>query len=1652
MAEHPQFEAPPVQLQPAANISVSIPEATPGPVMLSEPNTINRTGHTPEEAERLARKLHFSLGSNSPGVYALRHEFTATDTTDRRNWLASQEATKNQHMKQNVVREMLDDGLRSGRPVNQGDIEMIRSMTVAEAPNPQTIFERVYAKRYLEALLSAQDTKSPNTTNQALIEKPDQTYSMIDIAEAHVAKQEIAGNVQREMEKRYKDTGWVSYLADFGKTVIPGYSGYKLHNVGSDKTVSFLPGKNLTEQIMALYRLPPNQFDTLSRKAIEELARDNVILAKHFADSLVFYTHTSAMLDNVFAVAELADVASIGVIPLGKAVVRAGAKRLARTSTERVAERLKASLQANTPDVTTTDGLVVAGNLPSAAEDAVLRRVTRMTEQPLTPEDVLTVTAKELPGILDARVYARNPGTLVNERVDRITRTINTSNQNLKEALTEGMVIPRVGLEEAVQRGFAQAERNIRAQYPHLNDAVIDVIPVRDAERVFGGVDRIDTIMGHLDATLFETPEIAANFARQYRLAPGSYDIVSYKGNYGISIPKFVNETELEILQARILTDNAQPVTFWNNILGLAAVRTSEDTLSKLHTQARKVAQFGANRTLELERQAVTVMGKLNKQQKQRLNEVLEENRHQLRDYPQPDGSMTSLPGNWYDNYGDYEMAYRRLFKSNPTDDEVAAYFVYRNQMHWLYQSENLSRWRDLTRLGVEQRQITLQVPQADGKTVSANLPWFNARQVESLPPMHTQPFIVGFTDRKGKSRTMLSTRLSEKEREYLLGLQQKGYQVLQPVDITDPAMKSLFGQQTGPVHYVIAPASRSKPIDATVYPYRAGPRAAYESGGHFLKQQQSYMSWGQRWGVGDTVVARFDTLAEAKIHNNAWNRARELLRTGDDSLEQYVTRNLPYRSAAEFRAEFRGFGNAEARLNIETPMVLTDNFQSASDVLNLKNVFSDAFIDVTKSPHSMNGQLYSDFIQARTTGLHTIGNAGTKEQPIWNFTPVKQLDPMSTVNRAAHELINSRFFIDYQRRSVEDWATQFGEFMKSSQAEVIANPMRFLKEPQWIDGAPSEIVSSGMSSRRSILHLLGQTTPNVQLFNYVRDKILDNVGPTARAILEPRLWTKHSDPLAMIRGFAYTSKMGVWNPIQWLLQGQLAAYAAAIDGSPIRAAQASWATWALRMRHTGEGNIKFESALGAAVRTSMGISEDTFTELASSIKRSGIRVVEGELAVRDFLDPDVVQTLAGKVWSTNTFMARDGDRFAREYAYTISFLRWRSENPTAKLSTKVMAELVDKTDLLTMNMTRASSNPNWQGRGIPGTMSQFFTFQARVAEVMWSGGPISSGRLTVAQKVRLATLNMMMYGVAAPAGMYTGVIVPAGDIARRLVLENDQQADSWVGKGIQDGIISAGLESITGEKWAVGDRYGPYGMDALYDLLWKSDASGVMGAGPNIIKDALKNTTPFYYTLKSLFTKGSTDEFPLTAEIFLDMTREISTLNNLARGYYALRTGQILTRNEGSVDHVDAQMAAFTAMTGILPQSVVDAYLKGDVLRNDTAAKKALEKQALMYFKRALRAAAQNDQDEAGINFTRVKAILEPVFEPHEIVQIERRWMRDKENETLVNRVDRNWVLKGPRGSRLQRLETMQTRQRKREERDLPPQQIGPGFQSPDY
>lgn len=1546
-------------------------------------------------------KADYALAEESPGQNAIAADFWIGMEQRVREQAVLSEVTRRRTEWQRVSKDIIRAAAAEGRELTATEKSYVMDRPVEEVISDRTALEERFARRIVDE--TAGDAPDP----------------VSGASRSVVTKQQIAQRILEDVQQKYDDTSWASWGADLAKQLIPFYTWSNVvDQIEGLPTSSFLAGSNVAEQMRGLYFLPAEEFEEKLAQAVAEIAESNIIDAVQFARAATAYSTSDQIWDDIFTGLDTVDVATLGL----SVAATAGAKALKGA---RSLKRFKdiAEVTAN-PKMTAVDRKVVAGDLEGAAEHAVHERLAEtglVTPRDVLvdsskPDEFLNTQAKTGFSLEDPENYLRSAGSLSNEQQRRLIEQLEENRSILKSSLTDITHIVRTD-EEAFLKGVANAKKDfLRINY-RLEDSIVDVRPVRAQLEEFGQVDRVDFVIGTKDAGAFKSAAQAALTAdRLYRLPKGSYEIEQVGDSYFLKMSRNVREDSLDVLDIRLNTDNQAPINWKNRWVGW--LRNPDDIRPLEASAVAKQATYGANAVMNRMSEVAKSIGKLGKNESERLSTIIDEARFKKRKVVDPQtGQTVTVSGRFYKDVGELERAYLKRGYSLPTDKEIEGYFAFRQLMDYDHAVRNISVYRDKARLGIDQKSIGWIFTDEAGKKIYKQTDFFEGRLIDALPSRSGEPYTLAWYNGKtGKTNFLTSDSIGAYgkwgEIDELIA---QDYKIIQVADPKSPTLKDVLGTKGEPIQYLLVRDVKEKPLSSNQVPYNEGGHWIYPSGGFYLKQPQTHKTGlGRRIYDGDVTAHWFGNTQDSRAFLDAYELGRQNL--DNPNLDAIIQGKLPY-TADEFRKLFRTPENPDGPFSPDTPFTITESGQRAADTLKLQDIFREPIVDAASSEHSLLGKLNTQYAQERGERLTSIKNTGTEANPIYKLTGAPLMDSMQALGRSTAQLAKSRFFDDLKHKVVENWATQFAEVIDAPSEAVRADPMRYMREPIWKKGADKATLAAAKQNRRAMIYLLGEDTLDMGAIKWARQKVVDGIAKAHgrdSKLLDSWKWDTKADPSTILRSAVFDLKLGLFNVVQFPLQGQAVLHAAAIDGNPLRAVQANFLYWSMRMRGLASTNKGAQSMFGKAVSKALGVDQKIVDEMYDAFHKSGMSQMEGEYArLDDYLNPTQLWGASGvsKGLDAGRVFFKEGNMWHRGTAFATSFLRWRQENPTKMLNAEEMRKIVDRADLYYINMSRASNN-DILASSVPSVPAQFFTFHKNLSE------QLMGARLTPAEKARVLLMYSTVYGL--PVGVGVGipgaaVLWPVSESVRQYTLENGIETDAnAVTQFLMNGAGSMAIQMLTGEGYNFGDRYGPGGLSWLRDLTDGNLFEVAAGASGSSLADAIGRIDPFYRAITSVFTPGD-DYYPLSKEDFIDAAREISTVNNIAKVYYAVTTGQYLTKSDMPVMNIDTDPADVVALAlGLTPQDVSDTYLKIRSMDQERQAKAALSKEVLKHFSRGMKASADGDEKKAEAFYRKAHhMIIGANLDPKERADLWRRAVT--ENRTLFDKIDRNFMLRDP-------------------------------------
>jgi hypothetical protein len=648
---------------------------------------------------------------------------------------------------------------------------------------------------------------------------------------------------------------------------------------------------------------------------------------------------------------------------------------------------------------------------------------------------------------------------------------------------------------------------------------------------------------------------------------------------------------------------------------------------------------------------------------------------------------------------------------------------------------------------------------------------------------------------------------------------------------------------------------------------------------------------------------------------------------------------------------------------------------------------------------------------------------------------PATKVDPLRSLNRSLNGIVNDLYLDDYKIFSVEHWIQ---EAKTAGILDVSANKLAdspyyyfWTAQEHMLKGADDTLKKNALLAQYQIRQFLGITDETQNWLHSATQSLADSIftkGHERLALAPAYLLPKLRDPASFIRSITFHWKLGLLSPSQIITQSQTFANIWGIAGPKYAAP----GTKAALLHQYSRWNASPEILDALDKIATQQIIPGTSRYLPGEWKEArewGLNTgwfnVGAEHAVRanDFSANAITMGIQDKVLNPLAVFFTEGERGVRLGAWYTAFKEFRDANPTRAITSADIRDILYRADMFNANMTRAANSRIQQGLLSP--MSQFQTYQMRIAEQMWGK------RLTANEKMRMATVYSALYGVPGALGL-SGL--PIGDIINQKLKDDgynvgqDAVAD-LINKGIPEtlmGYISGKVFNAgqhgEGLWYDVQGRYGVQGLEPLREML-KSDPDFLKiigGAGYSTFGNTLAAMYPFW-NFVTAFARDDNKTLRPTMDNFLDIWREISTVNNFTKTLTALNTGKLFSKNQNYQYDVTAPNAIFQFLSGLSPQQISDAFTLKDVSNNFQEHLNEGVQKYIREMRRGFQAEKDGNPDQANTFYRNAKAYQEMYDFPRE-KRMDYLSMALKGYESYVNNMNRNFYTKGVPASKTQR------------------------------
>lgn len=427
---------------------------------------------------------------------------------------------------QKRMQYLTDTVTKSGRTLSLDQMEQLRK----PPSDPDRVFEDGYARKLLEGIYGAETSMQDTGLQEVVHSLPEVHAKDFARAEDYSGNYEYARKRQEDMAQLYENQGWLPWLADQGKNIVPFYSDLKIR--GWIKTQpafdGWLQGNSLEDQTRTLLRLPPDQFKSKLDQILGKLSNDNPTLALQYANAVLGMSNTDVMLGNINNVIDITGLPGL---------TAASYRLLKSLNTTRVAlkDGIKSANIANPTPATISEGF---GDTATAAVKRASQNISDDLANTASPaSNTLNVNtlndpirrAKEaLPTgfILDKAEIAANPGPLSRELLNRIMQQQDVASKRIIDTIFDTAKVQRIPLEEATEAVMSNIKNEVRNQHPGIRNAIADIgDPVANPA---GGNYNFPIKIFQPTGEQFANELEARRFAKQYGIQ--EFDVVGKPG------------------------------------------------------------------------------------------------------------------------------------------------------------------------------------------------------------------------------------------------------------------------------------------------------------------------------------------------------------------------------------------------------------------------------------------------------------------------------------------------------------------------------------------------------------------------------------------------------------------------------------------------------------------------------------------------------------------------------------------------------------------------------------------------------------------------------------------------------------------------------------------------------------------------------------------------------------------------------------------------------------------------------------------------------------------------------------------------------------------------------------------------------------------
>lgn len=530
-------------------------------------------------------------------------------------------------------------------------------------------------------------------------------------------------------------------------------------------------------------------------------------------------------------------------------------------------------------------------------------------------------------------------------------------------------------------------------------------------------------------------------------------------------------------------------------------------------------------------------------------------------------------------------------------------------------------------------------------------------------------------------------------------------------------------------------------------------------------------------------------------------------------------------------------------------------------------------------------------------------------------------LHPGEILKRAINNVINTQSFDNYKHREIAKWVATFGKYLDGAPNRPDLEKFmygQFNLSPNAQMNIRSPALAQAEAQRLAIKRMLNQPGQLQVEAAKLRDSIIDVIeGTTGYSAAKAAADILSSNPLMFARGVAYHSFLGLGDVSQMIVQMSMLPGIIAV--SPKHGMNALMSYPFIRMALMNPKHDEWVGALYNKFSLGKGTGADTFSLLMRDLRKSGIDIVDGNVAELGTFTktgniPGFIASMTGKAVDAASFAFKEGEKANRLVGWSIAWAERHAITGKGITTAEEFGQAARRANTFASNMSK-DGKAFWQ-EGWMSLPAQFLGHPARVAELLLHP---SSG-FTGVEKARYYAGLALAYGPALGAGGWVGEYFKQKYFEANGTEPNKTMVRTF-GSGLA-GLIFPDTDvsrlQPAGQAFPFSDFFSSTGVKA-YDLL------GPPGELGNRFFDAFIGSRKLHALVSGEISSGS--KVNTVVEIAHDVLKSVSSYGRIDKAITAAQTGKLYSNSgilkQSNLNNLDAAMLAL----GFPPRESKEAY-----------------------------------------------------------------------------------------------------------------------------